>query len=100
LINFKKIEELINNEESVDIDFSKYNQYIVNSELKRIFDSAYEEAKIDLEKICNHVIYKILLSLEKRADKKTKYTISLGLNTSYIGKLIKEQTINIFNDNS
>lgn len=91
LLNTKKIEELISMESSINIDLTNYQQFILNDQLKIVFESAKEDSLDYIKKLCEQVVLKILYNLENRVEKNTIYTLSIGLNTSEIGKVINKK---------
>lgn len=99
-INMKKIEENINNESSIDIDIGRYNDFLVNEQLEKIFGFALDESKEYVSLIANKVLEKIMISLEHRAERGTTYTISYGSNNTVLGNLISEKLNCLFSKNT
>jgi len=96
LINIKKIEEILNNENSIEINLEKYQQFILNDQLRKVFETAIEDANNDVIKLCSSIISKVIASLEYRAERSTLYTISFGLNESKVGKIINDAILETF----
>ena len=95
LVNFKKIEEQVLLEQSINLDLEKYQIYIVNETLQRLFRIAKEDSYEYVVRLCDQIIYKILTNLEHRAERKTTYTISFGLDNTEIGKIINQKLFDI-----
>jgi len=100
LINFKKLEEQISLEKTVAINIENYQQILVNAQLKNVFETAKTDAWDYINKVCDNVILKILLSLENRAERNTTYTLSFGLNSSEIGKMVNTRIFTILSKNT
>lgn len=99
LINIKKIEELIDKERNLEFNLEKYDAFIFNENIKKIFINAYEETKKQILKMVDKVILKILFNLENNVERNTKYIISCGSDISELGKIINLKIIDILNKN-
>lgn len=95
LINFKKIEEQIDLEKTIDINLENYQNFMLNHQLKNVFETAKSDSCEYINSLCDQVISNILLSLEKRAERNTTYSLSFGLNDSIVGKVINKKLFSI-----
>lgn len=98
-ICFKKIEEQILNESSININKSKYSNIIVNETVDKVFETSIKETAEYLNKFINSTLNRILYSIEDSNYSEGYYSISFGLNTSSIGKLINNNIIQIIREN-
>jgi len=87
-INLKKIEEIIDKENSVDINQNVFSQYVLNGKVKDIFQQAYVDSINDLEEELNRIFKNMLLTLNNNYHENKKYSISLGTNNSFEGLMI------------
>lgn len=77
-IPFKKIEEIIEKEESMNFDINICNAFILNEKVKDLFEQAYHDS---MEKVLNQISKKIqnlLVSLNENIHENKKYSISIG----------------------
>ena len=87
-INFKKIEELIDKEDVINIDLDIFNQYILNKKVRNIFEIAYADSVKKIEELLTVSLERLLVSLNNIITENKKYAISLGTNNTKIGLMI------------
>lgn len=89
-INMKRIEDILEKENTIDINIDNYKQFILNDQTLNIF----KDAKEDSLKLLNcefHTSFNELLKcLNDNYRENKKYTISLGTNTTYEGMMISK----------
>lgn len=91
-INYKKLFETIDKEETLPIELSNYNNFILSSQMDNIFNSAYNDALEKATKLINRKLYKMLYKFQNNVNNH-RFSISFGTNDSYIGKLISNELI-------
>lgn len=89
-INMKKIEDLIEKENTIDFDIENYRQYIINSQTINIFNNAKNDSLDIINKEFHTLFNELLNHLNDNKKENKKYTISLGTNTSYEGMIISK----------
>lgn len=82
-INLDKLNEIIDRENSVNIDFEKLDLFILNDRVKDIFELAYEDATYYIRYFLEKSIEDILISLNNNYQENKKYSISIGNCDSY-----------------
>ncbi len=82
-VNIDKINEIIDRENSVNVDFEKFRAFILNERVKDIFDLAYEDATLYIRNFLEKSIEDILISLNNNHQENKKYSISIGNCNSY-----------------
>ena len=87
-INYKKIEEIIDREQSIYFDTDVFSQFILNDKVSSIFRQAYDDALENVIKILSNLIKNQLINLENNNEENKKYSISIGTNNSYEGLII------------
>lgn len=87
-INFKKIEELIDKEDVINVDLDIFNQYILNKKVRNIFEIAYADSVKKIEELLTVSLERLLVSLNNIITENKKYAISLGTNNTKIGLMI------------
>lgn len=87
-INYKKIEEIIDREQSIYFDTDIFSQFILNDKVSSIFRQAYDDALENVIKILSNLIKNQLINLENNNEENKKYSISIGTNNSYEGLII------------
>jgi len=82
-VNIEKIMEIIDNSDSVNIDFELFNNFILNKRVQDIFNVANEDALNYIRGFLEKSIKDILLSLNNNTYENKKYSISIGSCDSY-----------------
>lgn len=91
-VNYKKLFETIDKEESLPIELGNYSNYILSSQMDNIFKSAYSDALDKVIRLINRKLYKMLYKFQNNVNN-CRFSISFGTNDSYIGKLINRELI-------
>jgi len=92
-INFKGIESVITKLNTVFINFSDFNKYVVNERVMKIFEFAYDTAIKELKEDLKTNIKNLLITLNEfnsGIDDRLYYSISIGTNSTKDGKLIQD----------
>ncbi|MEG1597644.1 MAG: anaerobic ribonucleoside-triphosphate reductase [Bacilli bacterium] len=89
-LNIKKIEELIDKENNFINDLSLFNAFILNEQVKKIFEKVAIDTNLKLEKNISSTLKNILISLNNNGKENKKYNISLGTNETEIGIFINQ----------
>lgn len=87
-INYKKLEEIIDREQSIYFDTDIFSQFILNDKVSSIFRQAYDDTMETVIKILSNLIKNQLINLENNSAENKKYSISIGTNNSYEGLII------------
>lgn len=90
-INTKKINELIEKENTININTNIYNQFIYNKTVTNIF----KQSKEDALKAAKKAFKKEIQTLLKNLDLNKKTSISFGTNLSDTGNIINEIILDI-----
>lgn len=93
-INMKKIEDILEKENTIDINLDNYRQYIINEQTVNIFKQAKEDSLSFLNTELHSLFNELLTNLNTNNKENKKYTISLGTNTSYEGIIISKVILN------
>ena len=100
LVPFKRIEELINRINDIDIDIDYFNEFTVNNILKESYKTILKDSLDNTKNYVNYIIYKIFNNLRNNYNTDNIYTISISNNTSNISKLARESIITYLADNN
>ena len=87
-INIKKIEELIDRENSIYFNIDLFSQYILNDKVSNIFRQAYDDSMEAVVKLLSTLFRNLLINLEENQQENKKYSITMGTNNSYEGLII------------
>ena len=87
-INLKKIEEIIDKQDSIYFDITLFDNFILNKKIEEIFDLALQESIKEITNLLKQVIKTIVVSLNNNYHENKKYSISLGSNHTKDGCLI------------
>jgi len=90
LVNYKKTEELINRETTINMNLDIFENLFINDQLKIILKHAYQDSLNNINKFLSENINKMLQVLNNAYSKKDKYSISLGSSCTDEGNLIKK----------
>lgn len=93
-INVEKIGEILDKENTINVNFDKLEQYILNKRVRDIFDLAYEDATNYIRYFLEKSIEDILISLNNNHQENKKYSISIGNCNSYECLLINNIYLN------
>lgn len=94
-INFKKIEEIIDKEDTINLDLDIFNQYILNKKVKDIFEIAYIDSVKNVEELLTVSFERLLVSLNNICQENKRYSISLGTNDTIEGLMINNCYLNV-----
>lgn len=94
-LNFKKIEDLIDKEDTINFEFNIFDQFILNDRVKDIFELAYNDSVKKMEELITISFERLLTSLNENRQENKKYTISLGTNDSIEGLMINNCYLNV-----
>jgi ribonucleoside-triphosphate reductase len=87
-INLKKIEEIIDKENSIYFDINLFSQYILNDKVSSIFRQSYDDSMDMVLKLLSTLFKNLVTTLEHNYQENKKYSITLGANNSYEGLII------------
>jgi len=87
-INIKKVEELIDKENSIYFDIDLFSQYILNDKVSGIFRQAYDDSMDVVLKLLSTLLKNLLTTLNDNHQENKKYSISIGTNNSFEGLII------------
>jgi len=87
-INYKKIEEIIDREQSIYFDTDIFSQFILNDKVSSIFRQAYDDTMESVIKILSNLFKNQLINLENNNEENRKYSISIGISNDYEGLII------------
>lgn len=93
-INYKKLEERLKKEASIDIDFVNYQDIFSNELLGRIFRISYNDAKNFIEERLCSEIRKLLFSLNSNGENK-KYSFSISYDKRAECKIVFKTIIKV-----
>jgi ribonucleoside-triphosphate reductase (formate) len=96
-LNIKKIEEIIN-KDGLEFNIDHYSQFILNDNIKNIFNIAYKDTISDINNLIRTVLLKLFKSLINNIQRNTIFSISTGTNNSLIGVKINENLMDILED--
>ena len=91
LVNSKKVEERIQKEESLDVDYNNYTDIFNNQMLMLILTSAHKDSKEYIKDYYEYNIKKLITILN---DNNYSYSISVGDNINDFDTMIKDVVIN------
>lgn len=97
-INFKKIEELIEKENTINFNLSIFEQFILNDKVYNIFDEAYKDSLDKLENYLLDIVKNVMINLSDSRNENKKYSISIGNNYSYEGNFIINCYLKVLED--
>ena len=98
-INYKKINELIDKENTLNIDTDIFNSFIYNKRVREIFEQAYTDSLNDVLSLFAKDLKRIFYSLNNSLKENPKYMISLGTNTSFEGLIINNLILKVLSEN-
>lgn len=90
LVNYKKTEELINRETTININLEIFENLFINEQLKIILKHAYQDSLNNIKKLLSENINKLLQILDNAHANSDNYSISLASSKTEEGKLVKE----------
>lgn len=100
LVSFKRIEDIINRINDINIDISYFSEFTVNNILKESYSTILKDNQDSINKHINYVIYKIFNNLRNNYNTDNIYTISISNNKSNICSLTRENIISYLADNN
>ncbi len=87
-INYKKVSEVIDKENTINLDTDIFNSFIYNKRVKDIFELSYNDSMNYTYELLETDIERVLTSLDNNLRENPKYVISLGCNDNFEGLLI------------
>lgn len=97
-INYKKIEDIINKENTICFDLEIFGQFILNDKMKNIFIQAYGDTFSRVESFFEKTIRTLILTLNNNYSENKKYSISIGINDSYEGRFINKWYLKVLRE--
>lgn len=97
-LNSKKLEETIDKEYSLDFDYFRYEQFILNPLIKEIFKLSYYTTLENLNELTKNTFYRLINTLQNNYEQKTIYTLSFGSNDTQIGNYLNDYFIETINN--
>lgn len=94
-INIKRINEIIERINTVDVDINIFDSIILNDEAKNIFSKALKDSRKYIVEYFKEKIKEMLVILNKNNEENKKYSISIGTGCSKEELLINEIYLNI-----
>jgi len=97
-LNIKKIEELIDKEDSISFDIDLFSSFVYNRRVRDIFEIAYNDSMEFVMNFLNTNIKKMFILLEDNYKENKKFSISLGSNDSFEGLIINNLVLKVINE--
>lgn len=97
-INLKKIEEIIDKQNSIYFENSLFDNFILNKKVEEIFNIAYNDSMNHITNKLKSSINTLLKCLNNNYLENRKYSISLGSNSSLDGYLINDIYLDTLNE--
>lgn len=97
-VNIKKIEEIIDKQNSIYFEESLFYNFILNDKVAEIFKCAYDDSMNYISNLLHRSLKTLLLNLNNNYLENRKYSISLGSNNSKDGYLICETYLSILGE--
>lgn len=89
-INYKKIEELIDKQNSIYFNEYLFESFILNKRIEEIFKLAYEDSLNYVSKLLKQAFETLLLNLNNNHQENKKYSISVGTSSNKDSLFITE----------
>lgn len=89
-INFKKIEELVDKQNSIYFNEYLFESFILNKKQEEVFKLAYEASMTYISNLLKNNFEILLLRLNNTNQENKKYSISIGANNSKDGIFITD----------
>lgn len=89
-INFKKIEELVDKQNSIYFNEYLFESFILNKKQEEVFKLAYETSMTYISNLLKNTFEILLLRLNSTNQENKKYSISIGANNSRDGIFITD----------
>ena len=94
-INLKKIEEIIDKQNSIHFEINLFDNFILNKKVEDIFKLSYKDSMDYVKGFLSDSIETVLDSLNNNYLENKKYSISLGNNNSLDGYMINDIYLNV-----
>ena len=94
-INLKKIEEIIDKQNSIHFEINLFDNFILNKKVEEIFELSYKDSMEYVKEFLSDSIETVLDSLNNNYLENKKYSVSLGNNNSLDGYMINDIYLNI-----
>lgn len=94
-VNLKKIEEIIDKQNSIYFENSLFDNFILNKRVAEIFELSYKGSFDYIRKMLVESIEVLLESLNNNYQENKKYSISIGGNNSLDGRLITDVYLDV-----
>lgn len=96
-INIKRIEEIIDKQNSMYFDKNLFDNFILNKKVEEIFNLSYKDSLSFIKKELSKSIDVMLTNLNNNYQENKKYSISLGSNNTLDGNLITDIYLDVLN---
>lgn len=100
LVNFKKIVEIINKINDINIDNEIFEQFIVNNVLKNAFNIIIKESLDYIKDFTSTTVYRVFNAIRSIYRSKKIYTISINTKNTQICIYIRKKIIEYLADNN
>lgn len=97
-INTKKISDILEKVDSVNIDLDIFESLILNEKVKNIFSTAYQDASEYLISFLEKGLKELLLTLNDNNKENRHYSISIGTSDEYEENLITNICLNVLSN--
>lgn len=94
-INLKKIEEIIDKQNTIYFENSLFDNFILNKKIEEVFSIAYKDSLEYVKKFLVDSIETLLISLNNNHQENKKYSINLGGNNTNDGYLINDTYLDV-----
>ena len=96
-VNLKKIEEIIDKQNSIYFDSTLFDNFILNKKVEELFNLAYKDSLEYIKNLLSDSIETLLKTLNNNYLENKKYSISIGSNESLEGNLINGVYLDVLN---
>ncbi len=99
LINYKKVQELINRLNNLDVSLDDFEMFNANEFVKNIFTTVLNNVIDSTNKFINATIYRLFGILRQTYSNNNTFTISIGYRDSQICSITRKEVIDYLTDN-
>lgn len=97
-INFKKLEELIDKQNSIYFNEYLFESFTLNKRIDEIFKLAYENSMSYIRELIGQALKTLLLNLNNTHQENKNYSISIGTNSTKDGMFITGCYLDVINN--